>query len=265
MSRRQRQQKADLKGKVLLGIVISVILLGSALYFYYVEPLVKRNKETACRVDDNISRETIVVIDATDNFNDTQALRIKKEIEILLSSAILDERFSLYVLDEVIGEKSKKFSVCNPGDGSDKSELTANKRRLKKHWENIFYNRFTQAVDHLTGIHTASQSPILEMMKFVSVDTFLDSKATQKRLVIVSDMLHHTKQFSHYNGSFDYSQYLKSPYALTMQPLLEDVDVQIFYLIRENYISIQNRGHIDFWNKHILNNNGYVSSVKTVN
>ncbi len=265
MSRRERQQAAHRKGMILLGGVILFLVAGAAAFYYYVEPTVKRDSETACRVDGKVSRETIIVIDATDNFNDTQALRIKKEIELLLSSAIIDERFSLYVLDETINQKSQKFGVCNPGDGSDKSELTSNKRRLKKHWKTLFYNRFTKAVDELIGNHTATQSPILEMIKFVSVNTFLDSRATKRRLVIVSDMLHHTQQYSHYRGSADFTKFSKTSYALTMQPLLEDVDVQIFYLIRENNISLQNRGHIEFWNQHILTNSGFLSSVKTVN
>jgi hypothetical protein len=265
MSRRKRQQTADRKGAILLGGVILLLVAGFVAFYYYVEPTVKRDSKTACRVDEKVSRETIVVIDATDNFNDTQALRVKKEIELMLSSAIIDERFSLYVIDETVNQKSQRFSVCNPGDGSDKSELTSNKKRLKKHWETLFYNRFTKSVDELTGNHTASQSPILEMIKFVSVNTFLDSRATKKRLVIVSDMLHHTQQYSHYRGSADYTNFSKTSYALTMRPLLEDVDVQIFYLIQEKDITLQNRGHIEFWNQHILTNSGFVSSVKTVN
>jgi len=265
MSRRKRQQDADRKGIILLVGGALLLVAGVAAFFYYVAPAVKRDPETACRVDKEISRETIVVIDATDNFSDTQALRIKKEIGLMLSSAIIDERFSLYVLDETINMKSQKFSVCNPGDGSNKSGVTSNINRLKKHWETLFYNRFTNAVDELTGLHAATQSPILEMIKFVSVNNFLDSRATKKRLVIVSDMLHHTQQYSHYRGSPDYIKFSKTPYALTMQPLLEGVDVQIFYLIMEKHISLQNRGHIEFWNQHILTNNGFVSSVKTVN
>jgi len=265
MSRRKRQQDADRKGMILLGCGVLLLVVGLAAFFYYVEPAVKRDPETACRVDEEISRETIVVIDATDNFNVTQALRIKKEIGLMLSSAVIDERFSLYVLDETINKKSQKFSVCNPGDGSNKSEITSNKRRLKKHWEDLFYNRFTNAVDELTGSHTAAQSPIIEMIKFVSVNTFLDSRATKKRLVIVSDMLHHTQQYSHYRGSPNYAKFSKTSYAMTMQPLLEGVDVQIFYLINEKHILLQNRGHIEFWNQHVLTNNGFVSSVKTVN
>jgi len=265
MSRRKRQQDADKKGIILLVGAVLLIVSGIFAFFYYVEPAVKRNPDTACRVDEEISRETIIVIDATDNFNHTQALRIKKEIGLILSSAIIDERFSLYVIDETINKESEKFSVCNPGDGSNKSELTSNKRRLKKNWEALFYDRFTDAVDELIGAHTAIQSPIIEMIKFVSVNTFLDSRATEKRLVIVSDMLHHTQQYSHYRGSPDYTEFSKTPYALTMQPLLEGVDVQIFYLINEKHILLQNRGHIEFWNQHVLTNNGFVSSVKTVN
>ncbi|GFO73047.1 hypothetical protein BJAS_P3622 [Bathymodiolus japonicus methanotrophic gill symbiont] len=265
MSRRKRQQEADRKGIILLGSVILLLVVGISVFYFYVKPTVKRDSETACRIDKKVPRETVVIIDATDNFNETQALRIKKQIELMLSSAITDERFSLYVLDETIGQRSQKFSVCNPGDGSNKSELTSNKRRIKKNWENQFYNRFTTAVDELTVAHTAIQSPILEMIKFVSVNTFLDSPAINKRLIIVSDMLHHTQQYSHYLGSMDYTKFSKTSYALAMQPLLEGVDVQIFYLIREKNISLQNRGHIEFWNQHILVNNGFVSSVKTVN
>ncbi len=265
MSRRRRQREADRKGKVGLGAIFLLIVVSISAYFYYMPSSVKRDNETACRVDGKVTRETVVIIDATDNINVSQTLRIKKEIASMLSSALVDERFSLYVLDENIGLNNQKFSVCNPGDGSDKSEFTSNKRRLKKHWEALFYNRFIESVNELTTEHTAKQSPILGMIKLVSVNTFLDSPAKAKRLVIVSDMLHHTKQLSHYKGDADYKRYLSSPYALTMTPLLDGVDVQVFYLLRANDILLQNRGHIEFWNQHIITNKGYISSVKTVN
>jgi hypothetical protein len=265
MSRRRRQQKADTKGKIILGItvILTIVFIYAGVYLY--EPPIKRDDKTACRLDGYVSEETVVVIDATDDFNETQALRVKKEISNMLSDSVLDERFSLYVIDEKAGLENKKFTVCNPGDGAGKSELTYNKRRLKKQGESKFYDRFANSVDELIGNNTASQSPILEMIKLVSINTFLDSKAQSKRLVIVSDMLHHTSELSHYKKNIDYDSFQKTPYAAKMQSILDDVEVSILYILRPSNLNVQNRGHIEFWNRHVQSSNGFVSTVKTVN
>lgn len=266
--KRMRKKQADFKGYFL--IVSAVTIIASFVYFFYESQnnVVARLEDSMCRVDEVISRETAFIIDATDYFTTSQALLIKKEIEKVLETSMVDERFTVYVLDEKVNEKDVKepiLSVCNPGDGSDKSEITHNKRRLREQWQNNFYDKVYKSIDGLIGEHTANQSPILEMIKYVSVKTMYQSTADVRRIILVSDMLHHTARYSHYPRIPKFEDFSELPYALEVRPQLENVQIDILYLVRPQDIGRQNRGHIQFWEQFFKAGGGMIHHVMAVN
>lgn len=260
-----KKKKADQRGQMLLLLgVVGMAVLG---YFVFQanENVVARSSSTLCRQDGVISKETAIVIDATDSFSQSQAILVKKEIQAMLKNSLVDERITLYVLGENIRTDIDQLSVCNPGDGSEKSELTSNKRRLREKWETLFYERVVEAVDELVGERHAVQSPILEMMKLVSVKTMYDSPAREKRIVLVSDMLQHTEAYSHYRQRPDYQSFSETAYSVRQKPHLLGVDVSILYLLRPRNLPLQNRGHIGFWESLVTENGGLITRVKTIN
>jgi hypothetical protein len=263
--RRRNKKKADQKGLLLL--VLCICILAVAGYFFYEANVnvIKRDATSSCRLDGYVSRETAIVMDATDSFSETQAMLITKEIQKTLLEALLDEKFTLYVLNESVGKNSSLVEGCNAGDGSEASELTSNKRRLKKQWNENFYNKFVSEVDNLVGQHSANESPIFEMIKYVSVNTMYDSKADKKRIVLVSDMLHHTAKYSQYSQNRSFKSFENSSYSLEVRPHLRNVDVEILYVVRAKDLKQQNRGHIGFWEAFVSNTGGQVVTVKTIN
>lgn len=263
MSRaKNRKKKADLQGYILLGCVLITILVGGFYYFKIQSEIVLRNKDNLCRNDGFVSRETAIVIDATDDFNESQALIIKKEFKKVIGKSLIDERFSVYVINDNISDNKPLVVVCNAGDGSDKNEYTSNLRRLKRAWEQQFYNKIVNQIDELVGEHEADESPIMEFIKFVSVETFYSSSADEMRLIIVSDMLHHTPSFSHYTPT---NNFFNSAYSMEVRPYLTDIDVNVLYIYRPQYSSLQNRKHIEFWENYFSNGNGSLVRVKTIN
>ncbi|WP_010178724.1 hypothetical protein [Glaciecola sp. HTCC2999] len=263
MSRtKNRKKKADLQGIVLLGVVVLSILCGGFYYFKIQSEIVSRNKVDLCRDDGFVARETAIIIDATDDFNESQALIVKKEFEKVIGKSLIDERFSVYVINENISDKKPLVVACNAGDGSDKNEYTSNLRRLKLAWEQQFFNKIVGQIDELVGEHEADESPIMEFIKFVSVETFYSSNANDKRLIIVSDMLHHTSSFSHYTPT---TNFFNSSYSLEVRPYLEDIEVNVLYVYRPQYAALQNRKHIEFWEKYFSDGNGSLVRVKTIN
>mgnify|MGYP001260966012 CR=1 FL=1 len=263
--RRKNKKKAALKGQVLFGLSVIIIAALSLIVYELKKTHIDRDSITMCRNDGKITRETAIVVDATDSFSQSQALMIQKEIRNTLENSLIDERFTLYILKEDIDSNSEKFIVCNPGDGSDKSELTSNKRRLLKNWEIKFYEKITSAIDEMIGKNTADRSPIMEMIKFASINTMYQSSAQEKKLIVISDMMHHTASFSHYKANLKYEDFEKTSYALKVRPQLSGVDLQILYLFREQNSLKQNRGHIRFWEEYALKSGGQVTHVKTVN
>jgi len=269
MSRRvKKKRNSDRWGTVML---VSAAFLAIAIFLYMnneKQESVSREKSSMCRIDGELSRETVIIIDATDNFSNTQALLVNKEVQSILDNSLVDERFSVYLLGEKINNSDSKnliISVCNPGDGSDKSALTNNLRRLKKKWEDGFYLKITSTIDDLVGDYSANKSPIMEMIKYASVNSLYGTKAKQSRMILISDMLHFTKNYSQYSEPPIFENFKKLPYSLEVGPQLSQVEVNILYLVRPKDISRQNRGHIEFWNQFVSSHGGKLTKVKRIN
>ena len=75
-------------------------------------------------------------------------------------------------------------------------------------------------------------------------------------------MLHHTNDFSHYTPD---NPFFKTPYAMEVRPYLSGVKVDVLYIYRPKNSVLQNRQHIDFWEKYLTEGNGSLVRVKTVN
>ncbi|OLQ70825.1 hypothetical protein BIT28_15550 [Photobacterium proteolyticum] len=264
-SRRNKKKVAKQKGMLITMFAFVIILAFGYIYWDISKNSIIRDSETMCRTDDYISKDTVLLIDATDSFSSSQSIQIEKEVKKILLNASIDDRFSLYVIDDNTDDFKEAFYVCNPGDGSNKSELTSNKRRLKENWEKTFYDRVINSVKELAGTHTSNTSPIIEMIKLASLQTLYSSNADSKEMIIISDMLEHTTKYSHYKNKPNFDEYKRLPYSIEQKPNLDGVDVKVFYLVRTKDRTRQNRGHINFWELLVMDNGGYISNVKVVN
>jgi len=263
--RASRKRKKDKQGMLILGVVLVLFVSIVAALVEVKSNHVTRNGDNLCREDGFVSRETALVFDATDKFSDTQAMVLKKRVIGLLESAKNDERFTVYVLNDQVGVYAPKFTVCNPGDGLDRSEFTANKRRLYNDWKINFVGKVTQVVDEIITLSAGATSPIMEMIKFASIETMMDSRAKERRIVIVSDMLHHTERYSHYRSDHSFDLLADTPYGQEMRPYLKGVTLDVLYISRASQGKLQNRRHVEFWQNYIANGGGQVVNVEKIN
>jgi hypothetical protein len=264
-ARRKNKKKQDVQGK--LFFIVGILILGILGFTFYQEKSneVIRDKVSLCREDGVITTENVILIDATDSFNSTQALMVKKEFKFILDNSEIDSRFSLYVINTNISDEKPLLEICNPGDGGDKSELTSNKRRLLKTWQENFYEKMITQVDFLIDVNVADSSPIMETIKYASVNSFYNSVAKNKKLILVSDLLQHTKNYSNYKESISYDTFSSRSIANSLTPSLNDVEIEILYLYRAKDANKQNRKHIAFWEQYFSEVGAVVTRVKKVN
>ncbi len=262
--KRRNKTKKDQQGYLIIFIGAVFVVMFTFFYYEHAANINTRDKVTLCRDDGVVSKETVILVDSTDVFTVSQSMVIKKKIAKVLKNSEIDERFTVYILSEDENGFGKYLSVCNPGDGQDTNELVSNKRKLNKAWEEGFYLKINTAIDGVMKNNSSDKSPIMEMLKFSSIDTMMDSKALNKRIIIVSDMLHHTKEFSHYKNYKKPRDFLNSKYGLLVKPYLNNVELAIYYVNRANSNEIQNRGHILFWEKYVQASGGFISSVVSI-
>ncbi|SAL83421.1 hypothetical protein AWB67_06402 [Caballeronia terrestris] len=192
--------------------------------------------------------QIVLLVDRTDPLSFTQ----KQAFEGLLDRLVAQRVPGGYLLSVfVLGEDYKSspkaiFSECNPGDGADASEYTANKAHLKKRFETSFREPMLALADQLQTTKSAKYSPIFEMLKMTSINGFRkeDVKGPRK-LIIVSDMLHNTPEFSMYRETPEFASFHGSDYGRKMSTNLNGVDVELDYLI--NTPRLQTRRNLKFW------------------
>lgn len=190
----------------------------------------------------------ILLIDKTDPLNFTQ----KQAFSVILKELIekkVPEGFLLSVFS--LGEDFKEnaaplVELCNPGDGSSKSEFDANPQKLRAQYQSKFSEPMLTLSESLVATQPGKWSPIFEMLQLVGINGYRkhDVKG-ERRLIIMSDMLQNTPQFSMYKGPVDYATFAASDYGKKAQPELSDVTVELHYLM--NSPQLQTKRNLKFW------------------
>lgn len=193
----------------------------------------------------------VALIDTTDPLSFTQ----KQAYSVIFRELVERNTPEGYLLSVfVLGENFEAFAkpvveLCNPGSGADKSELTANLRRLRQQYEDRFLKPLLDEGDRLASTQSAKASPVLEMLQLVALNGFRKENIQgERRLILVSDMLHNTPQFSMYRGTPDYKAFSETTYGQKMRLDLPSTKVELHYLI--NAPKLQTRQNLQFWEEH---------------
>ena len=264
-ARGKRKSNNDLAGYLIISIALVIIVLFIVTYVRVSGSQVVL-MDNLCREDGVVPRETVLLIDATDSYSESQRDQVLFKINEYIDDSLEYERLTLYALNEDPDTFLPTFSICNPGDGGDASEWTENKKQLARTWETRFKNELTEAINPLVGQNSAENSPIIEMLKFVGIRTFLESKSSERRIILVSDMMEHTERYSHYDDPINFKQIENTPFEISIRPNLPNVEVDVLYLYRPELAGYQNLGHIEeFWSPLISVSGGKLTNASRIN
>jgi hypothetical protein len=243
------------KNLIGLGLIAGVLaLMGGAFYFYEKLPRVAFDPETGCPDGGGVSL-TAVLIDGSDPLSPRQQAFLRNHLEAIKEEIPRGGALEVYRLGtdrEALLEPV--VSVCNPGRGGDADPWTESRKRADKLWNDTFQAKLQGVFDTLLNAGEEKQSPIFEAIQSVGI-TSLSKPHWQdkpKRLVLVSDMLQFTDNFSHYHGSDDFKAFSGTPYYRKVRTDLSGVDVTVFYIPRETARGAQSEAHREFWKAYFL-------------
>lgn len=220
------------------------------------------NKQTLCPAQ-GPRGHIVLLVDTTDPLTFTQkqafAVAMRDIVEKVTPEGYL---LSLFVLGEDFKETATPIAeLCNPGTGADKSELTANVSRLRRQYRNQFVDPLLKQSESLVGQHPAKWSPIFEMLQLVAINGFRRHAIDgERRLIVLSDMLHNTQQLSMYRGTPAFEAFQKEPYGQKMRVDLQGVEVELLYLI--NAPKLQTRQNLQFWEQFFSKSGARIVSVR---
>lgn len=208
-----------------------------------------QDKVTMCPASGPIGH-IVLLVDKTDPLNFTQRQAFSVMMKELVETKVPEGHLlSIFVLGEKFEHSALPLiELCNPGSDIGKSELSANLKRLRRHYEERFVLPLAEASKALLADEPAKASPIFEMVQLVGINGFRKHAVKgPKRLMLVSDMLHNTPQFSMYSGPVDFELFESTDYAKRTQAELRDVSVELRYLMTSP--RLQTRRNQVFWER----------------
>ncbi len=261
MARRQNYTKkhrrngsSSISSQTIVAIcitAITILLAGGLFYKIYNARSISNNinKTTFCRKDG--SKEiTVVLVDHTDKINIIQQTSIENRLWDEVKGTTKNSLIKVFDVGKVIDKVLvPEISLCNPGDELSVNEITGNKEFTKKHFENKFKEPINKILKRIIDSKIANESPIMESIQSVVVTSFIGntSKDAKKKLIIVSDILQHSKEFSLYKEIPDFEQYKNSSHWKSVRSNMSGVEVEIFFLHRKEASAIQTSKLRDFW------------------
>ena len=261
--RKDRKKRSDLLGTIIMmGCAVVVIAIGGA-YFWY-ESQQTELDETFCPTSGPVS-VTAVLIDRTDTLNAVQQDDVRQRLNGLRDSVPIHGLLAVYSVDSTEeGLLKPEFRLCNPGRGEELSKWVANPRLAQMRWEELFGHPLQEVFDSMVEGGSADSSPILESIQSVALSVFTGEKVknAHKELIVVSDMLQHTVELSHYRGENNFGRLRASNYYRRIHTNLDGAKVSILYIRRPTAKAAQSKEHVLFWKEYFLDQNAVPSFVR---
>lgn len=250
-TREERRKRQTRLGAGLIVLAFILLLAGLGIYLNLKTKQTRLDPETFCPLA-GPSAVTVVLIDRSDPLNPVQQEALRKRLTVLKDGLALHERLAVYAVSDTHASLPPPlFDLCNPGRGEGLSPLVANPERARQRWEAEFSARLDEVLATMLDPGSEPTSPILESIQAAAVAGFREIQALPRRLIIVSDMIHNTAEFSQIrqpNASF--AELKASPYYRKVRADMRGVEVSVFYVRRDNMAHVQGRRHVEFWQEY---------------
>ena len=248
MARQTRQQKRKTRNNILLSVFfMCVVVLGlGAAYWWSSQRKPGLDPVTMCPAQGPTGHH-VLLIDRTDPFNLAQKTSLDIFIKQLVDNTPPGYLLSVYVLgDDFKANTTPLLELCNPGDGHEQSQLTANLKALKQQYVKHFIEPMLAVTQGMMDSQPAKESPILEMLQLVNLNS-IQKQHVQGEVVlyVLSDMLQNSKVLNMYGKPVSFEAYASSYGASKLFVDFSQVKVQV-HLVNSSPRTL-NPSLLDFW------------------
>lgn len=257
---KRREQQNLIRGTALFAFVLAVI--GGVAYFFWTRAPAL-NEATLCPAT-GPRGYVALLIDKTDPLTFTQRQAFLALMRDVVLSVQPGELVDVFAVGEDYKDGAEPlFHMCNPGHGEKESEFTANIELLQKRFREQFQAPLLALADQLQATQSAKYSPLFEMLQLVAVNGIKRNHIEgRKRLVVVSDLLHNTPQFSMYKDMPEYDSFAMTDYAKKLGTSFGGASVELVFLM--NSPRLQTRRQALFWEQYFNKRDAHVDRVRVL-
>lgn len=196
-----------------------------------------------CLKNRPLTGHTILIIDATDEFDKDKINYIEGLIEKIKWNLKPFSKFSIFSIDNKFsGLPRNIFSFCNPGTAETTNILVQAPAHVQRKFEEQFERPLELVKQNLKREKASDATPLLEAIRAISELGDFQDDLSERRMIIFSDMLQNSRLLSQYSGDWiDKGAEIISSYPSE----LRGVKVTVHYLLRNPLL--QNDRHREFW------------------
>jgi len=261
-ARRARRTTKNAVGWALLSVAL-VVLAGAVYLAITLAGRPQPDPKSFC-LPNGPEHLMVVLIDRTDAINPVQRQSLQNHLDGLVAALPRYGGVEVFAV-RPFGDLLQPIAplVCNPGRGQDANQWTENPRLIERHWAQGFVAPTKAAIEEALHAEDAQVSPLFEAIQSIAVTAFQAARtARKKQLILVSDMLHNTAEFSQYGSPVAFDEFRRMPYYRKVRADLTGIDVQILYLRRDT--PTQGRRHIEFWQDYFNDMGAQVTRVTSI-
>lgn len=203
------------------------------------------DRDTLCNANLPRQAHKLFIIDVSDTLSGYQRRFLRRYIATQLQQAAINDRFSLYVLDEQYsGLSDPVVDVCKPRAGGDVSQLTSNREFVDRLYTERFAAPLESALARVVNSGEQEISPIYEALSDLVALRMLDRRAREVHLTIVSDMIQNSRAGSVFSNG---------PSAIAGLPPvnLRRARTSVLWLDREKYREYQTSELERSWEEYL--------------
>ena len=252
MSRRRRRH---LQRLAMLNLTLVVLAIaGIAFAMQKLKPPAY-DEDTLCIVSDVLPPHTAIILDKTDEYSEQQARLIASVIRQTKNRLASGERLTIFELDaRGQFDPRGRFSLCNPGRGSQVNPLFRNPRLIEERYAELFEAPLESVLDDLVTPKEAPSSPILEALARLAQTEYFSDDVDGRSIVLVSDMLQNSDVFSAYGGGGSIPDAMPDSRTVADDIVnrfgdgLRGTELEIRLISRERYSDMQRVPLKAYWN-----------------
>lgn len=230
--RRRRRNSATIWRGAILAMVSGTIALFATAAFMQPPTL---DEATGCRLDRKDPAHTVLLIDQSDPFAENDLGWVTDLLEAEARALPRHGRLTVIVPDAARPhEPDVRFSACTPGSAADANPVFQNPAMIEAAWTNDFHAPLKTEVTAVLRDKSAPESPLMETLYAVADRADFQPARKNRRIVIVSDLMQHSADFSFYRSGADWDAFGTTRLAATL-PDMDGVTVAARVVPRQEY------------------------------
>lgn len=225
--------------------------MASIPYSHYGDGITQSQEENLCPSDQPPAAHTLILVDLTSPLSVSQRQRLRHLIETEAHRLTEDEQLTVLALGTTNPYKPEPLlSRCGRKYVHDVNALTGNAHFSHTAWAYDVGAPLDTALNRLMHTQNALTSPIVEVVKGLSMRQDFGPEIKHRRLVVFSDLLQTSSGWSQYGRGAarnNYEGFAATAFAVQLRLELTNVAVRIAYIEKSKTLHLQDHERRAFW------------------